>query len=1013
MTRTERTKLSDIEIQKSSSNPAEWLLKLDKAFSCITKFESDLFKKVSQEQYAIGFLAAIAPLLSQGRKQLHQGIQALIQSQHNLPFDPNTIEELLFINLPGRLLEMLSRTMVLELNVARLQGLLKGDTPAERFRSFIQRLRQPEAAIAILQEYPVLARQLVTYIQQWVDLSLEFIQHLCDDWQEIKKTFSPEVHPGHLIEIQAGTGDNHRGGRSVIITKFSSGFKLVYKPRSLAVDIHFQELLAWINQRGNHPPFPILKIINRGHYGWVEFVTASGCHSPAEIQRFYQRQGGYIALLYALKATDFHSENLIAAGEYPVLVDLESLFHPRVERKDNNSSDFLAAKTIAYSVVSSGLLPQRIGKNTESEGLEVSGLSGKGGQLTPDKIPYWEAVGTDEMRLKRKQMSMGGDENQPTLNNQYVNVLDYTESILNGFSTIYQLLLNHRQELLSEHSPLAKFADDEVRVILRSTRTYSLLLHESWHPDLLRDALDRDRFFDKLWLDVKHFPCLSRVIAAEQEDLHNGDIPKFTTRPNSRHLWTSSNQLIDDFLDKPSIDLVYRGLQHFSEHDKAQQLWFIRASLTTLVSGVEPVKIARYPITEPKTIVNSRQLLEAAGKIGDRLEWLSLRSDGDVTWLGVTYPDDQYAALTQLELDLYDGLPGLALFLAYLGTVTEKECYTSLARVTLKTLQRLIEAKKSTVVTIGGFNGWGGVIYTLTHLGILWDEPNLITDTETLVQLLPDLIGKDENFDIIGGAAGCIGSLISLYHCRPSQSTLAAAIQCGEHLIYKAQKMEQGVGWLPRKSGQKPLAGFSHGAAGIAWALLELANLTGEERFKTTALAAIDYERSLFHSEVGNWPDLRNFAETVLSDSNNSLFCMTAWCHGAPGIGLARLRSLPYVDDAQIRAEIHTALQTTLTHGFGFNHSLCHGDLGNLELFLQASLSLNEPSLKTEVDRLASIIIERINKQGWLCGLPLDVETPGLMTGLAGIGYELLRLAQPERVPSILILEPPKLNNPV
>ena len=70
---------------------------------------------------------------------------------------------------------------------------------------------------------------------------------------------------------------------------------------------------------------------------------------------------------------------------------------------------------------------------------------------------------------------------------------------------------------------------------------------------------------------------------------------------------------------------------------------------------------------------------------------------------------------------------------------------------------------------------------------------------------------------------------------------------------------------------------------------------------------------------------------------------MTAWCHGAPGIGLARLCSLQHLDDAAIRAEIGTALQTTLAQGFGGNHSLCHGDLGNLELLLQASEMLDDP----------------------------------------------------------------------
>jgi lantibiotic modifying enzyme len=43
----------------------------------------------------------------------------------------------------------------------------------------------------------------------------------------------------------------------------------------------------------------------------------------------------------------------------------------------------------------------------------------------------------------------------------------------------------------------------------------------------------------------------------------------------------------------------------------------------------------------------------------------------------------------------------------------------------------------------------------------------------------------------------------------------------------------------------KVLTGFSHGAAGMAWALLPLAALTGDERFRTAALAALDYERGL------------------------------------------------------------------------------------------------------------------------------------------------------------------------
>ena len=135
-----------------------------------------------------------------------------------------------------------------------------------------------------------------------------------------------------------------------------------------------------------------------------------------------------------------------------------------------------------------GLLPQRLWANAESEGVELSGLGGLPGQLTPQAAPYWEGAGTDEMRLARKRMEMPGCLNRPALDGAEINVLDHVESVTSGFTTIYQLLLEHRAELLADGGPLACFADDEVRVVLRATNTYALLLQESFHPDVLRDA---------------------------------------------------------------------------------------------------------------------------------------------------------------------------------------------------------------------------------------------------------------------------------------------------------------------------------------------------------------------------------------------------------------------------------------------------------------------------------------------------------------------------------------------
>jgi lantibiotic modifying enzyme len=76
-------------------------------------------------------------------------------------------------------------------------------------------------------------------------------------------------------------------------------------------------------------------------------------------------------------------------------------------------------------------------------------------------------------------------------------------------------------------------------------------------------------------------------------------------------------------------------------------------------------------------------------------------------------------------------------------------------------------------------------------------------------------------------------------------------------------------------------------------------------------------------------------------------------------------------------------------------------------MLLQASETLEDPQWRDQVNRLAAIILETIHRHEWLCGNPSGVESPGFMTGLAGIGYGLLRVAEPKCIPSVLVLAPP------
>jgi type 2 lantibiotic biosynthesis protein LanM len=386
---------------------------------------------------------------------------------------------------------------------------------------------------------------------------------------------------------------------------------------------------------------------------------------------------------------------------------------------------------------------------------------------------------------------------------------------------------------------------------------------------------------------------------------------------------------------------------------------------------------------------------------------LAFFGEEEVSWVGLELLREKFWGLSALGPYLYDGMLGLSYFLAYLGHNTGETRFTQTARAALQT-HRQIEKKRPSwkPEDIGAFSGLGGKIFTLSHLGIIWQEPELWQEAEGYFDVLTRLIREDKIYDIIGGAAGCLAGLFALHKCQPSARLLALARQCGDHLLQNSISLPNGAGW--QSPGVKqPLAGFSHGAAGISALLMELAALTGEEKYHETALAAIAHERTLFFGKAQNWPNRSELSPDETNEESLANHCMTAWCHGAPGVGLGRLRAWPFYSEASVADEINIAVKTTLETGLGANHSICHGDLGNLDFLLQASLAFSDSSLQQRVYQLAGSLQRCIEEHGWLCGVPFGVETPGLMNGLAGIGYGLLRLSDPKRVPSLLTLSPP------
>jgi lantibiotic modifying enzyme len=216
-----------------------------------------------------------------------------------------------------------------------------------------------------------------------------------------------------------------------------------------------------------------------------------------------------------------------------------------------------------------------------------------------------------------------------------------------------------------------------------------------------------------------------------------------------------------------------------------------------------------------------------------------------------------------------------------------------------------------------------------------------------------DAIALDRGFDVVSGAAGCALALLALYRATNSSMVLETAIRCGHHILSHRQLSEDGL-W--RTAGSHPLAGFSHGMAGIGYAVMRLYGATGERAFLEAAEACHSYERRLFLPMDGNWPDLRGGA------ANSRLLCQ--WCHGAAGIGLARLGCSQVQNDAILDSEIATAIATTQRWTSLTTDHVCCGNFGRIEFLLAAAQSFGDQVVADAAACLAARVKLRAGATG-------------------------------------------------
>ncbi|HWA90124.1 MAG TPA: type 2 lanthipeptide synthetase LanM family protein [Rhizomicrobium sp.] len=906
--------------------------------------------------------------------------------------------EALLHNLNRRL----TRLLLLELNAARVEGRLKAATPEARWDEFVAQASTPAFWDGMDAHYPTMRARIERLVANLCASSLLFAQRWAADRHALA-TICGGRDPGDLVAVSFGAGDTHRGGKTVAIVACERA-RIVYKPRSVAPEARLAEFLSGLDRK-LHARLP--KVVEREDHGWAEFVEHRYAKDDEELRRFYEGIGHWLAIMRLLGGTDFHAENLIACGDTPVIVDAETLFAPNPAPLPQGLGDATdrAVAIVAGTVLATGLLPTRSAA-LGFRGVDVSGAGAIKGEQPSLMLPGVLDDGSDTARLGLAPVQLTPQQNHPA---DQPDLLAFWPEVVKGFRDL--CFAFRRFDAGGALVPmLERFKDCRIRVIVRPTTVYDEIGRMLWHPVSLHNearALGQAReLLAKMAENVAGSPSDRLVIEAEVGDLLIGDIPYFSTVARSGALEGPNGTA---WLDRS--DLVDAALQSWRDADIALESAYVRNTLVSAYSDADWQNLgdAMAVITTRRDDLDRRRRAQAAVAMRKIVDTAIRGRDGTVTWIAPTLSADGLAVRV-LGNDVYSGLSGITMAAAaYLkeqraGRADAVEGVEELLDGMRATL-RAGEAKRRRVKrdglrtmppAIGVYFGLGSQIWrhlALTDWGL--EDADDADSVASYAREMSEAAAYDELFDMLTGRAGAIPPLLALAERTQAREFLDIARVMGDGLCDRAAR-NNGYAFWTHERWPQGLGGFAHGATGIGWSLFKLAEASGGARYHDTARAAFAFEDSLYDPDARNWRDLRNLGGPETG---------CAWCHGAVGIALARLDLDPTLAKPETRAMLRGAAETAWQFGLGCSHCACHGSIGIWELLDKAAAHGEGPK-DVSREAMLSAVVSALEDSGPSYGVLKDAYVPGLLLGMSGVVYQMLRADPKSALPSFLVPSP-------
>jgi len=722
--------------------------------------------------------------------------------------------------------------------------------------------------------YPTVTLKIETHVAHTINIITEILFRLEKDQQKLRHHFS--INDITVASLKLFLGDYHQPGKSIVKVIFSED-ALIYKPRNSNNEKIINKILMDLNDDLGDDKPGIPKYLSGDNYSWHECIDFRHADNTEEVLSYYRKIGVSLALFYCLNGTDFHYENIIHAKGTPWFIDLECLFTVSIHH------DF-----INDSVLNTLIIPSLQGAAFDSL------ICGVGTKETIINKAIPEMDKTSKVYLKVNPVKLGGGSNAPDLKDGTLND-KLVDEVMSGYLKMI-LLLKESRVIQRNIAPVKKLKG---RVLFRATKIYGDILTIANHPTYSSIPLLRNIY---IACALYHKDIPIDVIRNEYLSLAEGRIPVFYVDILNEKCYTLEGNEIDagdnllnrnNFLSKP-----YKAT---TIEEITLQKELINISLRTL-----------FP--HDSISLDNKITLDS---LVDFITTKSCSGRKYDIYLNLKREMNESPALIVMRGDLYNGL-GAALFLQICSLLskksTENEKKLSKLYVTVPDSEPgdyfgCFDSSRGSML----YNEYLMIKHTPGVIDSIRFYDRLFNITRTIMQQ------EEANSDILAGIAGILIVTCRMHTFSPAKKTHIVIKVLTRKLLAQAKELNyKFITW--GRGG----TGFSHGNAGIVYALALANNHLHDPEVDDVIIRALRYENS-FRIDSG-WNDIGTY--NTGKDHN-------AWCHGATGIYMSRKAMLNEMESRN--GELLNLIESDIAHYHATqmnrpakNHlSLCHGIFGN------------------------------------------------------------------------------------